>query len=79
MILCPRFVFATGILVDKTGSYSIPFYIAGAGFLMCSLLLLIRPISQKYFTKSIDTTSKEAHCHENANIELDGTDAEHSI
>ncbi|XP_072013644.1 monocarboxylate transporter 13-like [Amphiura filiformis] len=35
--------YVTGVLADATGSYDIPFYLAGACFLLCSLLIFTFP------------------------------------
>ncbi|XP_072047438.1 monocarboxylate transporter 5-like [Amphiura filiformis] len=36
-------VYVTGVLADATGSYDIPFYLAGACFLICALLIFAFP------------------------------------
>ncbi|XP_072047427.1 uncharacterized protein [Amphiura filiformis] len=53
--------YVTGVLADATGSYDIPFYLAGACFLICALLIFAFP------------GIKLLKCHQTRHKDEDGT------
>ena len=54
------FLFA-GVLADATGSYDIPFYLAGACFILCSLLIAAFPAIK--FLKQRQTTKTDQYMY----------------